>query len=103
MKQQFTSISQETIDDYAAKNAKSHQLTNSFDLKLKYTLAPKEKIEQIFRSGLSGGPNSTSSSPILEGISGCPGSASIPAIIRRLFTSSIVAEGYAGPGTTCCL
>jgi hypothetical protein len=54
MKQQFTSVSQETIDDYVAKNAKSHQLTKSFELKLKYILAPKEKIEQIFRSGLGG-------------------------------------------------
>jgi len=34
--------------DYVAKNAKSHQLTKSLDLKLKYTLIPKEKIEQIF-------------------------------------------------------
>jgi hypothetical protein len=41
-------ISQETIDDYAAKNAKSHQLTKSLDLKLKYTLIPREKIYQIF-------------------------------------------------------
>ena len=54
MKKQFPSVSQETIDDYAAKNAKSHQLTKSFDLKLKYTLVPKEKIEQIFSSGLDG-------------------------------------------------
>ena len=45
MKQEFTSISQGTIDDFVAKNEKSHQLTKSFDLKLKYTLAPKEKIE----------------------------------------------------------
>jgi hypothetical protein len=33
-----TIISQETIDDYVTKNAKSHQLTKSLDLKLKYTL-----------------------------------------------------------------
>src|SRR5262249_35928270 len=51
MKQEFPSISQETIDDYVAKNAKSHQLTKSFDLRLKYTLTPKEKIDQIFKSG----------------------------------------------------
>ena len=51
MMRNFTSLSQETIDDYVAKNAKSHQLTNSLDLKLKYTLAPKEKIEQIFKIG----------------------------------------------------
>jgi intein-encoded DNA endonuclease-like protein len=44
----FSSISQETIGDYVAKNGKSHQLTKSLDLKLKYTLIPKEKIEQIF-------------------------------------------------------
>jgi hypothetical protein len=55
LKQEFSSIiSQETIDDYVAKNAKSHQLTKSFDLKLKYTLIPKEKIEQIFKGGLDG-------------------------------------------------
>jgi hypothetical protein len=54
VKQEFSSISQETVDDYVAKNAKSHQLTKSFDLKLKYTLIPKEKIEQIFKSGLDG-------------------------------------------------
>jgi hypothetical protein len=55
VKQEFSSIiSQETIDDYLAKNAKSHQLTKSFDLKLKYTLIQKEKIEQIFKSGLDG-------------------------------------------------
>ena len=47
----ISSLSQETIDDYVAKNAKSHQLTNSLDLKLKYTLAPKEKIEQILKIG----------------------------------------------------
>src|SRR5262245_1193720 len=44
----FSSISQETIGDYVAKNRKSHQLTKSLDLKLKYTLIPKEKIKQIF-------------------------------------------------------
>jgi hypothetical protein len=54
LKQEFSSISQETVDDYVAKNAKSHQLTKSFDLKLKYTLILKEKIEQIFKSGLDG-------------------------------------------------
>jgi hypothetical protein len=41
-------LSQETIDDYVAKNAKSHQLTTSLDIELKYTLIPKEKIEKIF-------------------------------------------------------
>jgi hypothetical protein len=41
-------LSQETIDDYVAKNAKSHQLTKSLDIKLKYTLIQKEKIEQTF-------------------------------------------------------
>jgi len=41
-------ISQETIDDYVTKNAKSHQLTKSLDLKLKYTLIPNEKIKRIF-------------------------------------------------------
>src|SRR5262245_59207212 len=41
-------LSQETIDDYVAKNAKSYQLTKSLDIKLKYTLIPKGKIEQIF-------------------------------------------------------
>ena len=41
-------LSQETIDDYVAKNAKSYQLTKSLDIKLKYTLIPKEKIEKIF-------------------------------------------------------
>jgi len=40
-------ISQEIIDDFVAKNAKSCQLTNSLDLKLKYTLIPKEKIKPI--------------------------------------------------------
>jgi hypothetical protein len=49
LKQGFSPIiSQETIDDYVAKNAKSHQLTNSLDLKLKYTLVPREKIMRIF-------------------------------------------------------
>jgi hypothetical protein len=40
-------ISQEIIDDFVAKNAKSCQLTNSLDIKLKYTLIPKEKIKPI--------------------------------------------------------
>lgn len=49
LKQGFSPIiSQETIDDYLAKNAKSHQFTKSLDLKLEYTLVPKEKIKQIF-------------------------------------------------------
>jgi len=49
LKQGFSPIiSQETIDDYVAKNAKSHQLLRSLDLKLKYTLIPKEKIKEIF-------------------------------------------------------
>jgi len=43
----FASISQEIIDDYLAKNAKSYQLTRSIDIKLKYTLIPKEKIKPI--------------------------------------------------------
>src|SRR5262245_56515377 len=54
MKEQFTSLSQETIDDYVKKNAKTHQLTNSFDLKLKYILTPREEIERIFKSGMDG-------------------------------------------------
>jgi hypothetical protein len=54
LKQRLSSISQETIDDYMAKNAKSHQITTSFDLKVKYTLISKEKIDQIFRSVMSG-------------------------------------------------
>src|SRR5262245_43172934 len=54
MKGQFTSLSQETIDDYVKKNAKTHQLTNSFDLKLKYIITPREEIERIFKSGLDG-------------------------------------------------
>ncbi|HEV2663515.1 MAG TPA: hypothetical protein VG324_01305, partial [Blastocatellia bacterium] len=55
LKQGFSSIiSQEAIDDYVAKNVKSHQLTKSFDLKLKYTLIPKEKIDQIFKDGPGG-------------------------------------------------
>jgi hypothetical protein len=51
VKQEFSSlISQETIDDYVAKNAKSHQLTKSFDFKLKYTLISKGKFTQIFKN-----------------------------------------------------
>jgi hypothetical protein len=47
-------ISQETIENYVVKNAKSYQLTTSLDLKLKYTLVPKEKTDQIFKSGVNG-------------------------------------------------
>ena len=47
-------LSQETIDDYVAKNAKSHQLTKSFDIKLEYALTSREKIGQIFKSGPAG-------------------------------------------------
>jgi hypothetical protein len=54
LKQQFSSISQETIDDFVRKNAKSHQLTKSFDIKLEYALISKEKIGQIFKSGPAG-------------------------------------------------
>src|SRR5215471_11863635 len=50
----FPDISKEAIDDYGVKNAKSYQLTKSPDLKLKYTLITKEKIERIFKSGLNG-------------------------------------------------
>lgn len=49
VKRRFSSISQETIDDYAAKNAKSHQLTKSFNVKLPYTLITREQIEQMFK------------------------------------------------------
>jgi hypothetical protein len=50
VKRAFSTLaSQETIDDYVAKNSKSHQLTKSLDLKLKYTIVPKENIEQIFK------------------------------------------------------
>jgi len=46
LKQEFSSvISQETIDDYVAKNAKSYQLTKSFNLKLEYVLIPKEESD----------------------------------------------------------
>ena len=38
------------IDDFVTKNAKPHKLTKSFDLKLKYILTPKEKIEEVFNS-----------------------------------------------------
>jgi hypothetical protein len=51
VKQAFSpTISQDTIDDYLAKNAKSHRLTKSFGLKLEYTLIPEEKIESILES-----------------------------------------------------
>jgi len=44
VKQEFSSIiSQETIDDYVAKNAKSYQLTKSFNLKLEYLLSTKHE------------------------------------------------------------
>jgi hypothetical protein len=53
VKQEFSSIiSQETIDDYVAKNAKSHQLTKSFNLKLEYILIPKQKLESSDSGGL---------------------------------------------------
>jgi hypothetical protein len=46
LKREFSSIiSQETIDDYVAKNAKSYQLTKSFNLKLEYVLIPKEESD----------------------------------------------------------
>lgn len=46
LKQEFSSIiSQETIDDFVAKNAKSYQLTKSFNLKLEYVLIPKEESD----------------------------------------------------------
>lgn len=54
LKQRLSSISQETIDDFTAKNAKSHQITKSLDLKVKYTLISKEKVDQIFKSVMSG-------------------------------------------------
>ncbi|MBO0860756.1 MAG: hypothetical protein J2P21_20185 [Chloracidobacterium sp.] len=48
LKQIFSpTIPQEIIDDFVAKNAKSCQLTNSLDIKLKYTIIPKEKIKPI--------------------------------------------------------
>jgi len=53
VKQEFSSIiSQETIDDYVAKNAKSHQLTKSFNLKLEYILIPEEKLGSSDVDGL---------------------------------------------------
>ena len=53
LKQEFSSIiSQETIDDFVAKNAKSYQLTKSFNLKLEYVLIPKEKLESSDSGGL---------------------------------------------------
>jgi hypothetical protein len=49
LKERFSHmIAQQIIDDYVANNAKSHQLTNSLDLKLKYALLPQEKIRRIF-------------------------------------------------------
>jgi hypothetical protein len=45
-------ISQETIDDYVAKNAKSHQLKKSFNLKLEYILIPEEKLGSSDVGGL---------------------------------------------------
>jgi hypothetical protein len=49
LKQAFsTPLPQEIIDDYVAKNAKPHRLTKSLDLKLKYTLIPKDKIDPNF-------------------------------------------------------
>ena len=54
VKRQFSSISQEAIDDYAAKKANPCQLTKSFNLKMKYTLTSKEKIEQVFKNGQDG-------------------------------------------------
>ena len=53
VKQKFSSnISQETIDDYVAKNSKSHQLTKSFNLKLEYILIPEEKLGSSDVGGL---------------------------------------------------
>ena len=54
LKREFSSISQETIDDFLRKNEKSHRLTKSFDIKLKYVLTPREKINQIFKSREAG-------------------------------------------------
>lgn len=42
------------LSEFGKKSITSDQLTKSLDLKLKYTLTPKEKIEQIFKSGLDG-------------------------------------------------
>jgi hypothetical protein len=64
LKYEFSpTVSQETIDDYLAKNAKSHRLTKSFDFKLEYTLIPEGEIGSIFesvalsRAGLNSGGN----------------------------------------------
>jgi hypothetical protein len=46
----FPSISRETIDDFERKNAKSHRLTNSLDLKLNYTLTTRENIKQLLEN-----------------------------------------------------
>src|SRR5262245_19727894 len=52
-KQEFSPIiSQEIIDDYVAKNSKSHQLTKSFNLKLEYILIPEEKLGSSDVGGL---------------------------------------------------
>jgi hypothetical protein len=49
LEKQFLTISKETIDDYVAKNAKSYQLTESFDFGLKYILVSKEKTDLILK------------------------------------------------------
>jgi hypothetical protein len=49
LKKEFSSISQEIIDDYEKINAKSYQLKDSLNLKLKYALTPREKIREIFK------------------------------------------------------
>jgi hypothetical protein len=49
LKQAFlVPLPQEIINDFVAENAKPHQLTNSLDIKLKYTLIPKDKIDPNF-------------------------------------------------------
>lgn len=52
--QQFPSISQQTIDDYAGKNREAYQLRDSFELKLNHTLVKKCEIEGMFKSRMTG-------------------------------------------------
>ena len=54
LKEQFSSITQETIDDYAAKRKEAYQLQDAFDPKLKHTLFKKAEFEEMFKDIMGG-------------------------------------------------
>jgi hypothetical protein len=54
LRQQFPSISQETINDYVAKSKEAYELKDAFDLKLNHTLVKKGEVEGMFKGGVNG-------------------------------------------------